>query len=95
MDPKLMNLFITLILFFFSIFSITSAQFYGDPPDETHPWAVHDNNRPQPMKVRPSALPGDPPSDAIILFDGTKNSFFKNWEHENPRRKKNWIVRRI
>ena len=93
MDPKPMNLFITLILFFFSIFSITSAQFYGDPPDETHPWAVHDNNRPQPMKVKPSALPGDPPSDAIILFDGTKNSFFKNWEHENPRRKKNWIVR--
>ena len=22
--------------------------FYGDPPDDHHPWAVHDGNRPQP-----------------------------------------------
>ena len=44
--------------------------FYGDPPDATHPWAVHDRNRPQP----PVVTPGDgaaAPSDAIVLFDGT------------------------
>jgi hypothetical protein len=50
--------------------------FYGDAPDEHHPWAVHDRNRPQPKVVTPGTFslpdrPGQPPSDAIVLFDGT------------------------
>ena len=50
--------------------------FYGDAPDEHHPWAVHDPNRPQPKAVTPGTFssqeqPGKPPSDAVILFDGT------------------------
>ena len=68
------------------------AQFYGDPPDKTHPWAIHDNNRPQPSRVEPGDVPGSPPSDAIILFDGSQESFKANWEHEKPKRKKNWKV---
>lgn len=44
--------------------------FYGDPPDATHPWAVHDRNRPQPPVVTPGT-DGSAPSDAIVLFDGT------------------------
>jgi hypothetical protein len=32
---------------------------------------VHDPLRPHPRVVTPGALPGQPPSDAIILFDGT------------------------
>lgn len=56
--------------------------FYGDPPDSHHPWAVHDPNRPQPPVVTPGTCstqdqPGKPPSDAIMLFDGTDLS---NWE---------------
>ncbi|MBI5386117.1 MAG: DUF1080 domain-containing protein [Verrucomicrobia bacterium] len=56
--------------------------FYGDAPDEHHPWAVHDGNRPQPKIVTPGTFssaeqPGKPPSDAIILFDGTDLS---KWE---------------
>ncbi|HWW00881.1 MAG TPA: DUF1080 domain-containing protein [Candidatus Acidoferrum sp.] len=56
--------------------------FYGDPPDERHPWAVHDPNRPQPQVVTPGSFssqeqPGKPPSDAITLFDGTDLS---KWE---------------
>lgn len=56
--------------------------FYGDPPDEHHPWAVHDPNRPQPKAVNPGTFssqeqPGNPPSDAIVLFDGTDLS---KWE---------------
>jgi hypothetical protein len=35
------------------------------------PYHVHDALRPHPKVVRPGALPGQPPSDAIILFDGT------------------------
>jgi hypothetical protein len=34
-------------------------------------WHVHDANRPTPEKVTPGEAPGAPPSDAVILFDGT------------------------
>jgi hypothetical protein len=34
------------------------------------PWHVHDPARPHPAVVTPGAQPGQPPSDAIILFDG-------------------------
>jgi len=71
--------------FFFLLVVITSAEagsgfpFYGDPPDETHPWAVHDRNRPQPPKIDPGTQPsgavvGTAPSDATLLFDGTEAS---------------------
>lgn len=33
-------------------------------------WRVHDKNRPQAPIVEPGSKPGDPPSDAIVLFDG-------------------------
>ncbi|HWX21482.1 MAG TPA: DUF1080 domain-containing protein [Candidatus Binatia bacterium] len=60
----------------------TGSPFYGDAPDEHHPWAVHDQNRPQPPLVTPGTFgtqgqPGKPPSDAIILFDGNDLS---KWE---------------
>ena len=38
------------------------------------PWRIHDANRPQPPVVAPPARPGGPPSDAIVLFDGTNLS---------------------
>ncbi len=34
-------------------------------------WRVHDVTRPRPPVVTPGAQPGSPPSDAIVLFDGT------------------------
>jgi len=34
------------------------------------PWHVHDPSRPHPKVVTPGAVPGAPPSDAIVLFDG-------------------------
>ena len=57
------------------------AGIYGDTPDAKHAWAVHDWNRPKPSKVEPAAQPGQPPSDAIVLFDGTKDSLDKNWQN--------------
>lgn len=44
-------------------------------------WKVHDLNRPAPPVVTPGAKYGDPPSDAIVLFDGTDLS--KHWQGRN------------
>ena len=56
---------------------------YGDTPDAKHAWAVHDWNRPKPHKVTPADKPGNPPSDAVVLFDGTRASLEKNWCDKN------------
>jgi len=70
--------------------------FYGDAPDDHHPWAVHDGNRPQPKVVTPGSFstpeqPGKPPSDAIVLFDGTDLS---KWEADkNGSQATQWIVK--
>ena len=78
----------------------TGNPFYGDAPDATHPWAIHDRNRPQPKRVEPGtfstpAQPGQPPSDAIILFDGTAAAL-ANWEADtkpgDPSTPTKWIV---
>ena len=60
------------------------AGLYGDTPDAKHAWAVHDWNRPKPAKVAVDAK--GVPSDAIVLFDGTKESLEKNWRDDkgNP-----------
>jgi hypothetical protein len=34
------------------------------------PWRARDLNRPKPVAVTPGRHPGDPPSDAVVLFDG-------------------------
>ncbi len=53
-------------------------------------WHVHDGERPQPTVITPGTFSsqeqtGKPPSDAIVLFDGTDLSKWKNskWKLEN------------
>ena len=79
----------------------TGSPFYGDAPDAHHPWAIHDQNRPQPPRVEPgtfstAAQPGQPPSDAIVLFDGTAASLAQ-WESDpkpgEAATPTKWIVR--
>jgi len=74
----------------------TGSAFYGDAPDDHHPWAVHDHNRPQPNLVTPGSFstqeqPGKPPSDAVILFDGADLSKWEADEGENVPTK--WVVK--
>ena len=74
----------------------TGSPFYGDAPDQHHPWAVHDWNRPQPKLVTPGTFsspeqPGKPPSDAIVLFDGTDLS---QWEaNEGQGVPTKWVIK--
>ena len=75
--------------------AVSAQPFYGDPPDEHHPWAVHDGNRPQPKVVTPGtfsseAQPGKPPSDAVILFNGTDLS---NWESAKDGSPAKWLAK--
>ncbi|WP_417746785.1 family 16 glycoside hydrolase [Rosistilla oblonga] len=47
------------------------------------PWRIHDLLRPRPRAVTPGAdSPAAPPSDAIVLFDGTDLS---NWGHQDSK----------
>lgn len=41
-------------------------------------WKVHDIDRPRPEAVKPGDKPGAPPSDAIVLFDGTSTDAFQS-----------------
>jgi len=56
---------------------VVLAALYGDAPDAKHAWAVHDWNRPKPAKVEVDEK--GVPSDAVVLFDGTKESLERNW----------------
>ncbi len=77
-----------------TVLAASGPRFYGDPPDAHHPWAVHDGNRPQPKVVTPGTFSspeqaGKPPSDAVILFDGTDLS---KWESGDGTPAK-WLVK--
>jgi hypothetical protein len=58
-------------------------------------WHVHDGERPQPRKIDPGTAstqdqPGRPPSDAVVLFDGTDASLAK-W-HDGKGNPTKWVV---
>ena len=63
---------------------------YDDTPMlPGQPWRVHDSKRPAARVVAPGAGPGDAPSDAVVLFDGTDLSKWQGrdgdaqWKVEN------------
>ena len=58
-------------------------------------WRIHDPSRPEPVKIEPGTAgtpdaPGEPPSDAVRLFDGKDTSYWRGkdggkvkWKIEN------------
>jgi hypothetical protein len=77
---------------------LVGTPFFGDPPDATHPWAIHDRNRPQPVRVAPGTFstaeqPGQPPADAIVLFDGTPASLGRWISNKKEGGPAQWVIR--
>lgn len=73
---------VQLVLLFasFPVLLAGAAGIYGDLPDTTHAWAVHDQNRPRPPVVTVDAT--GIPSDAVVLFDGREDTYRANWRSE-------------
>lgn len=60
----------------------------SDPAEDGRDsWAVHDMNRPQPPVVTPARQPNQPPSNAIVLFDGSDLS---QWVSEKDGTEVKW-----
>ena len=88
----------TLALSLLTTAAFADGAFYGDPPDATHPWAIHDMNRPQPVRVEPGTFssqekPGTPPSDAVILFGGKPEEIEKWQADKTPAEPTKWEVK--
>jgi hypothetical protein len=54
--------------------------------EKVYQWEVHDMNRPRPAVVTPGAENHLPPSDAIVLFNGTDLSAWKSGRDGNDAR---------
>src|SRR6185369_8630800 len=66
----------------------------NDTPQITgQKWKVHDMERPRPVKVSPGALvTSPPPSDAIVLFDGTDLSQWVSQARGGATQEPKWKV---
>jgi hypothetical protein len=61
------------------VLSLLGAGCAATQPKKEYRWAVNDPNRPLPKVVTPGQTDAEPPSDAVVLFDGKDLS---KWEIE-------------
>jgi hypothetical protein len=66
--------------------SVTNPKLPGQP------WRIHDQMRPQPPKITPGGENRDPPSDALVLFDGTDLSLWCHRGSDGELFEPEWIV---
>ncbi len=78
--------FRVLIPCFAAAASLAAAEnsFFGAPPDDAHPWAVHDRNRPLPVVVTPGETAAQAPSDAVVLFNGKSMDAWESEKDSQP-----------
>lgn len=67
-----------------SLMLISIVAFVACQAQHLTQWAVHDESRPHPPVIRPGETDNDPPSDAIVLFDGTDLSVWKSTKDGGP-----------
>lgn len=76
-------------IFVMLLATVTGCSTINPAKKDQHPWKVHDMNRPLPKVVASAEQLGQPPSDAVILFDGKDLS---NWVSEKDGSDAKWKV---
>lgn len=72
-----------------SLWALEDEWSRGLPRQHKSKWLVSDRNRPEAPVVTPGAKPGDPPADAIILFDGKSTT---QWHKQGSNEPIGWKV---
>ena len=72
-----------------AIILLAATPALAQAPKDPEGWAQHDLNRPQPTVVDPGTgvppeMPGKPPADAVVLFDGKDLSAWKSQKGGGP-----------
>ncbi len=77
---------------FLRLISIISMSllFISCVPEQGSKWGVHDLSRPRPRVVRPGQTDDAPPSDAVVLFNGTD---FDHWKHVSGSDQVRWKIK--
>lgn len=74
-----------------AVLVLVAAAAPADQPRNPRDWPIHDETRPQPPVVDPGTpstadVPGRPPSDAVVLFDGNDLSAWRATRGGGPAR---------
>jgi hypothetical protein len=77
-----------------AILLLAASPALAQAPKDPEGWAQHDLDRPQPTVIDPGTgvppgLPGEPPSDAVVLFDGQDLS---SWQSQKGGAAAAWKV---